>query len=295
MTYHELFHNVAFLIAVTLVAGYLLQLVVRILIGYILRRAVGRHSHMPEFERRKRANTLDRVFKNFSAIIIFVVVLVVVLAELHVNLPALLTGAGLAGVIFGLAAQNVIKNYLAGIFIILENQYRVGDIITLSELGSMYGTSGVVEDITIRTTKLRDMDGSLHIITNGTATVITNMTYNYASPVIDIGVSYDADINKVEAVINKTGELMQSDPRWHHAIIEPIKFLRVDSFSPSSVALKAIGKVKPGEQWTVAGEYRRLLIAAFKDNGIDIPLPQIVINEPKKHLVSKENRESKVA
>jgi len=144
-------------------------------------------------------------------------------------------------VVLGLGAQSTIKSYLAGLFIILENQYRVGDIITLNGLGIQDGVSGVVEDISIRITKLRDLDGNLHIVSNGTAQVITNRTFQYAKVNIDVPVSYDADIDKVQKVIDETGTAMASDEAWQKLILEPIKFLRVDSFNDFSVGRCAVG------------------------------------------------------
>ena len=274
-------HDRVFQIALTLVIAILLQLFVRSLIGIVIRRAVASHKQMSVAERKKRVTTLERVFQNSFSFILWIVVTVVVLAELQVNLAALLTGAGLLGVVIGIAAQSVVKNYLAGVFIILENQFQVGDVVSLGSIGSALTVSGVVEDITIRATKLRDMDGSLHIVTNGTATIITNMTYHYAAPVIDLMVGYDADIDLVENVINETGARMQDDDKFKDMIVEPIRFLRLDSFQPNAIDVKAVGKTRPGDQWAVAAEFRRRIKKAFDDNDIEMLLPQLAVNSSK--------------
>jgi small-conductance mechanosensitive channel len=207
-----------------------------------------------------------------------------ILRVLEFDLASIATGAGFLGIVVGLGAQATIRDYLAGMFILLENQYRVGDIVTLSGgttgVGtSGAGTSGVVEEITLRITKLRDLDGTLNIIRNGEASVVTNRTFDYSSVVLDVGVAYDTDIDTAERVMNQVGEEMLEDKILHEEINEPIKFLRVDRFADSAVILKAVGQVKPASQWTVAGEYRRRLLKAFAKEKIEITLPQLVIHQ----------------
>jgi len=267
-------------IAVTVIITLIVQLIVHATIGRIVRRLVHPHYHKSEIDERKREDTLISIFRTASSLVLWLVAIVIVLSEARVNIAALLTGAGLIGVILGLGAQNTIKSYLAGIFIIAENQYRVGDIITLNGLGITDGISGVVEDISIRITKLRDQDGNLHIVTNGTAGVITNRTFRYSGINIDLNVSYEADVSKIEATINEIGTTMAADPNWKDAISEPIKFLRVSSFNESSVTIKSVGKVKAGMQWDVAGEFRRRIMEAFKSAHIGIQYPQLVVREP---------------
>jgi len=141
--------------------------------------------------------------------------------------------------------------------------------------------SGVIEDISLRITKLRDLDGSLHIIRNGEASVITNLTYKYSSVVVDVGVAYDSDIDLVEKTMNEVGKKMLEEPELAAVIKEPIKFLRVDSFSPSAVVIKTLGKVIPSKQWDIAGEYRRRLLSAFNKKGIEIAFSQVVVHKAK--------------
>ena len=265
----DVLHQPIFQIVLTIGVAIILQIIGRSMIGFVIRRAVKTKRNMSDSEKNKRAKTLDRVFENLFLVILWIIALVTVLTELKINLTALLTGAGLIGVIAGLALQNVIKDYIAGVFIIIENQYQVGDVVTLGNIGSPIVTSGVVEDITIRTTQLRDVDGTMHIVTNGTATVISNMSFHYSVSVIDMNVSIGSDIDLVENIINDVGKDMQADDKWGDLIIKPIKFLRIDSFSDTSFAVKASGKVKPGEQWSVAGEFRRRIKKAFAENGIE--------------------------
>jgi small conductance mechanosensitive channel len=137
----------------------------------------------------------------------------------------------------------------------------------------------------VRITRLRDLDGNLHVVQNGSVTTATNLSLGFANVNIDIGVSYDTDIDKLEKIINKLGEQLAQDENHKDNILEPIAFLRLDSFGDSSVNVKALGKVKPGTQWEIAGEFRRRLKKEFDKNGIEIPFPQRVI-----HHIQEESK-----
>ncbi len=255
---------------------FIAQKIIRQFIHKIVRSIVKSHRYQTVQAERQREQTLEGVFRAASAVLLWIVGILLVLTSLNVNVPALLTGAGVVGIIVGFGAQNSIKDFLAGIYIILENQYRVGDIVTLA------GVSGQVESISIRITRLRDLDGYMHIIPNGEAKVVTNMSFVFSNVNLNIGVSYDADIDKVIKVINAVGKDIAQDATWHEFISEPIAFLRVDSFDDSAVKVKCIGKVAPGKQWDVAGEFRHRIKDAFDKNGIEIPYPQRVVHSAKK-------------
>lgn len=269
--------QILFTIAVLLLA----QILIRDTLGRLVRRIIRGHKYDTKAEEHQREETLVRVFRTLSATALWTIGTIVILAELHVHFAALLTGAGLIGVIVGFGAQNILKDYLAGIFVIVENQYRVGDIVSMTA-GVSTPVSGVVEDISIRATRLRDMDGNLHIVPNGSAGIITNLSYKFAQVNIDINVSYDTDIDKVEAIINAIGQEMADEETWEQKIVEPITFLRIDKFGDSAITVKALGKVKPAAQWDVAGAFRRRLKRAFEKNGIEIGLPQVIVHQAKK-------------
>ena len=250
-------------------------------INLLVKNIVDKHKYQSYSAREKRHNTLFRIFNGVFSLILWITSLTIILATFDIDISKLATGAGFLGIIIGLGAQATIKDILAGTFILAENQYRIGDIVTLSG-GSLSGeTSGVIEDISLRITKLRDLDGVLHTVRNGEASVITNRTYEYSRVVIDIGVSYDSDINKVEKIINKVGLEMKEDVSINESIREPIKFLRVDKFADSAIVIKVIGDVEPAEQWTISGEFRRRIIVAFRKNDIEIAFPQIVVHKAK--------------
>lgn len=252
-----------------------IQFVVRDYIGRVVEKAVRGKKYKNAKEERQREQTLTGLFRTALTIAIWFIGSILILNEFEVNLAALATGAGLVGIVIGFGAQSTVKDFLSGIFIILENQYRVGDVVSIG------GHAGIVEQVTIRTTKLRDLDGSVYFIPNGEVNTVQNMTLEYSGLIIDVGVSYDTDIDKAKDVMNKVGQELADDPDWKDRIIEPVEYLRLDSFGDSSVNLKAVGKTIPIEQWNVAGEYRTRLKKAFEKNHIEIPFPQRVIHQTK--------------
>jgi small conductance mechanosensitive channel len=249
----------------------------------VVRRSVHGDKYSTKAEELKREDTLIHVFRPLSRGVIWIIAFIVILGLFGVNLAALVTGAGALGLVFGIVAQSAFKDYIAGIYIILENQFRVGDVVLLAGT-----TSGVVEDITIRVTKLRDLDGNVHYVRNGDAGVITNMTSEWANANVDIQVGWDANIDQVEKIINEVGAAMATEEAWKPMIVEPVQFYRLDSFSPSAVTVKALGKTTPIDQWTVSGEFRRRIKVAFEKHGIERPYPQRVLHEAKSHKGDKK-------
>lgn len=242
-----------------------------------LRRRTSRHR-----EQEKRFQTLASVASTLVMIVIWLVAFFVGLNVLGVRIEALLTGAGIFGVIISLGAQNSIRDLLAGFFILAENQFRVGDVVRFYYNGQHI--SGTVEDITLRVTKLRDIDGNLHTIRNGFSEVITNRTFKYANVNIDLAVAYDTDIDQLEQLINAVGEEMSQEEVWQDKIIQPVAFLRIAEFGTSGIKVKVLGKVEAAEQWTVASEFLRRIKKAFDANQIEIPFDQVVVHQAKKHL-----------
>lgn len=261
----------------TLLCGAAAHVAVRFLIGIAVERAVRQQHYTTKSDELKREQTLKGVLRTLAAVVLWIVVVLVVLQQLGVNLAALATGAGLFGVMFGFGAQSAIKDFVAGLFIIGENQYRVGDIIKLQT--SAGPISGTVEELTIRITRLRDLDGNVHVVGNGVPVAVTNLSFEYANVNVDIGVAYTSDIDEVEKIINKTGLAMAKDTAWKDDIIEPIAFLRVDEFDDSAVRIKSLGKVRPAAQWAIAGEFRRRIKMAFDKAGIEIPYPHVVVQQ----------------
>lgn len=261
-----------FRVFLTICGLILAQVLLRTSIDRIVEQTVRRHKHTSQTEEHKREATLKNVFHTTSTITLWVIGVIIILWELDVKIGPLLTGAGLVGVVAGLGAQNLIKDGLAGVFIILENQIRVGDIVTLSTPTAT--VSGLVEDVTVRTTRLRDLDGNLHILTNGAIGVITNQSFQFAQVNIDIFITYETDVDLVEKLINEAGVLTTKTAALKEDIIDPIEFLRVDHLGEAFVTVKALGKVKPGSQWSIAGDFRRHLKVLFAKHKIK----QAVVN-----------------
>ncbi|MGO3701951.1 MAG: mechanosensitive ion channel family protein [Candidatus Saccharimonadales bacterium] len=275
----------------------IVALIVQVISGMIITATVGRilqhRRHivvktgpiLSKEDVTKQEKTLRGVLRTMATVIIWIMAAIAILGQLHVNLATLATGAGLFGVIFGFGAQNVIKDFVAGLFVIGENQYRVGDVVSMTVAG--VEVSGSVEDITIRITRLRDLDGNLHIVSNGSVQAVTNLSFQYANVNIDIQVPYTTDIDTLETVINEIGEEMSAHADWASNIYEPIAFLRIDDFTDAGIKIKALGKVVPAEQWAVAGEFRRRLKAAFDREGIAISYPHVIVQDEKPAVKSR--------
>lgn len=274
-------------ILLIILGAFLLQQIIKIVIDRGVQRFLAHHKFNGGLDAKKRRQTLSAMFKTFAAVIIWLVAITLVLLQLNVNLAGIATGAGLVGIVVGFGAQSSVKDVLAGVFIIAENQYRIGDIVSLLVNGK--DIWGEVEDITIRITRLRDLDGNTHIIPNGSIVVTTNLSFHFANANVDIDVAYDTDIDHAERVINDVGKNLAEDDEWKAHIFEPISFLRLEKFGDSSIRLKALGKVEPAKQWDVAGEFRRRLKKAFEEEGIEIPFNQIVIHQAKQKTPPKKS------
>jgi len=216
---------------------------------------------------RKRVTTLVGLLQTLALVVIWAVVAVVSLDQIGVDITPILAGAGIIGLAVGFGAQNLVRDLISGFFLVLENQVRVGDVAVVN------GTGGLVEAITFRTTVLRDLAGVVHVFPNGTITTLSNMTKGWSGYVIDVGVAYKEDTDRVVEVMREVGEELRRDPAYAHRILEPMEIFGVDSFGESEVTIKARFKTLPIEQWNVGREYRRRLKKAFDARGIEIPFP----------------------
>lgn len=220
----------------------------------------------------KREDTLIRIVHGSERVIVWLLAGLLVLSEVGVNIGPLIAAAGVAGLAFGFGGQYLIKDLISGFFIILENQYRIGDVACFD------GTCGLVEDITLRATILRDLDGTVHHVPHGSINRVANLSKQFARVNIDLGVSYNADLEKVIEVINEVGKELAEDALWKEHIRKPIQFERVNDFADSAVMLKVLGDTAPLQQWAVAGEFRKRIKIAFDKAGIEIPFPQRVVH-----------------
>jgi len=221
----------------------------------------------------KRENTLIRITNSTLDIAILLVTFLMILSQLGVEIAPLIAAMGIAGVALGFGGQYLIKDIITGLFLILENQYRVGDVI---EAG---GVTGTVEDITLRMTTLRDLDGTVHHVPHGEITLVSNKSKEFSRVNLDIGVGYGTEIDKVAYVINSVGNELAEDGEWKEKITKAPEFVRVQELGDSAIVIKVVGETKPGEQWAVAGELRKRLKIAFDAEGIEIPFPQMVVHK----------------
>lgn len=250
------------------IAALVLNKVVSRVIDKAIRIAVVSHHYTSKDAEIKRENTLIQIFTVTFRTLLFIVAGLMILKEFGIDIAPMIAAAGIAGLALGFGGQYLIRDIITGLFIILENQYRIGDVVNIDGLG------GSVEEITLRKTMLRDMNGTVHHIPHGEIKRVSNLSKDFARVNMDIGVAYDSDLEQVITVINDTGRLLADDPQWSDAFIKPIQFLRVDSFADSAIIVKALGETKVLRQWEVAGEFRKRLKKAFDEQGIVIPFPQ---------------------
>jgi small-conductance mechanosensitive channel len=222
-------------------------------------------------EREKRAETLTRVINNVLLIVVWAIVGMMILRQLGVDIGPILAGAGIIGVAVGFGAQSLVKDFLAGIFIMIENQFRVGDVIQAA------GQGGIVEKITLRTTTIRDLSGNVHVIPNGQIAVVTNMTKEWSRYMFDVGVAYKEDVDHVMEVLSEIGEELRKDEKFGPMIREPLQILGVDSFGDSAVNIRVMFTTEPLQQWNVGREFRRRIKKTFDERGIEIPFPHRTI------------------
>ena len=222
-------------------------------------------------EREKQAATLGKVIRNITRILVWGVAVMMVLKELGIDIGPILAGVGLMGLAVGFGAQSLVKDFLAGMFVLIENQYNVGDVIKVA------GASGLVEKITLRATTLRDLEGNVHIIPNGIIDVVTNRTRQWSRFVLDIGVAYKENVDEVMGVLKEIGDELAADAKFASMITAPLEVLGVQDFADSAVIIRVMFTTQPVKQWTVGREFRRRVKNTFDAKGIEIPFPHTTI------------------
>ena len=232
-------------------------------------------------ERVKRARTLGTTIRRFFSILIWTSATLMVLREIGVDITPLLTGAGILGLAVGFGAQTLVKDIISGLFLIAEDQVRLGDVVEINGIG------GGVEEINLRTIVLRDVEGMVHTISNGEIRVLANRSKDFSYYVIDLGVGYDDDTDRIVEVVREVALELMRDPRYAAFILEPLEVLGVDAFKPSEVTLRFRIKTLPLKQWEVGRELRRRIKRAFDARGIRIPVPQMSIQMRRELTPSK--------
>ena len=245
----------------------LLKLVIPRMVDRMVKvRGKGRHSKL-WFENRSK--TLSAIIASTLGIILVVVALFMILSELGIDIGPLLAGAGVIGIAVGFGAQSLIKDLLGGMFILIEDQYNKGDVVKIA------GIAGLVEEVNLRRTVLRDLEGIVHSIPNGQITTVSNYTRDWARVKLDISVGYGEDMDHVFKVINRVGKELAEDKYFKDLIKTPPQVLRVQKVGDSGIDIRVLGDVRPMKQWEVTGELRKRLKKAFDDEGIEIPWPHV--------------------
>jgi len=256
--------RIALIVLVAWIAIGLLQRAIRLFRERIAARLGDR-------EAVKRAETLGRVFRYTVAVVISLVAGMMVLSELGISLAPILGAAGVAGVAIGFGAQSLVKDFFSGFFILFEDQIRKGDVISAA------GHAGLVEEITLRHTRLRDYDGNVHYVPNGLIDSVVNMSRGYAQAVMDIGVAYREDTDQVYKVMRETARQLRADESFGARILDDLEIAGVDKWDDSAVVIRCRFKVVALEQWGVRREYLTRLKKAFDAAGIEIPFPHLTV------------------
>ncbi len=265
-TIASLFPVVSRIVLIVIVA-LIIQKIASGVIGKTIKLATVRHKGEEKEEFEQRIDTISGVFAATVGVIVWALTSFIVLSELGINIAPILTGAGIAGLAVGFGAQNLVRDIISGIFILLENQYSKGDVVKIAD------TAGLVEDINLRRTVLRDLDGIVHYVPNGEITKASNFTQEYSKINLNVEVSYETNLDHAIKVINEVGKKLAKDKEFSPMIREAPEVLRVDNLGESGVEIKIVGVTRPIKQWDVMGELRKRVKEAFDKEGIEIPYP----------------------
>jgi small conductance mechanosensitive channel len=218
-----------------------------------------------------RIETMNQVLRYAIAAVVLVVTAMLVLDQLGISIAPLVATAGVAGVAIGFGLQSLMKDYFAGVVLLIEDQIRKGDVIEAA------GKAGLVEQMTLRYVRVRDYDGNVHFIPNGAITTVTNLSREHAYAVIDAGIAYGSDIDRALEVMREVARAMRADAAFASRIREDLEIAGVERWENSAVVLRARFKVVPLEQWNVKREFLRRLKYAFDAAGIEIPYPHLTV------------------
>jgi small-conductance mechanosensitive channel len=231
----------------------------------------GTAQELSAVELKKRLDTLDGLVGNVIRFFIVIIAGLMILRSFDLDIGPAIAGLGVVAVAVGFGAQHLVRDYLNGALILIENQFSKGDVIRIA------GVSGTVEDFSLRRTTLRDLDGVVHTVPNGEILVASNLTRVWARINQDVIVAYGTDIDVATKVVDEVGTTMADDPAWKRRVLEAPRVDRVAALGEYGVTLKILGTVRAPDQWAAAGELRKRLLAAFREHGIEIPRPQRVV------------------
>lgn len=218
--------------------------------------------------RERRATALAALAGSVLTVFVWTTAVMMILGEFGINLGPIIASAGIVGVAVGFGAQDLVKDFLSGVFVLAEDQYGLGDVVDVGE------ATGVIEGVTLRSTRLRDVQGTLWHVPNGEIRRVGNMSQGWARTLIDFDVAYDTDLERAKQVILDTAQTMADDELWSPKFLEPPEVWGVERLGADGITIRMVIKVLPGEQWGISRELRQRVKASFDALGIDIPFPQ---------------------
>jgi small-conductance mechanosensitive channel len=256
-------------ILIIVFVSFLVLRAMRSVIRRMIRHLVERGDQQSR-ELTLKINTLSSVVESGGRLIVVVIAGMMILSNLHINIAPLLASAGVVGIAIGLGAQSLIRDFIGGFLILFEDQFGVGDVISVN------GFSGTVEHLSLRRTGIRGLDGSFTIVPNGDVRAVQNMTKDWSRALVDVDISYDDDVDHAIAVLSDLLNDIQEDPDIGSAVLEPANILGVQALGPYQVTIRLMVKTKPMEQWRVQRELRRRIKRALTNSGVTIPYPHNV-------------------
>ena len=270
-------HDGIYIILVLFASALIAHFGVKIL-GAIVRRTVGRiKTDISDDDVKKRQDTITSMFGTLIIVLVWVTAGFSILRRVGIDPAPLLASAGILGVALGFGSQSLVKDMLSGLFIIIENQYRVGDVVDIE------GAAGTVEQITIRSTVIRDIEGNVHYLPNGTVMHVINKTMGFSKVNFSVVVAADTNIDTLTAIINEVGAKIAADDKWKDKVLEPPHFVNIGSMTDTKLEARIVGKTPPSKQWTVTGEVRKRLLVAFKKHKIQlVEMPGVTSGAKKK-------------
>ena len=237
----------------------------------MLKRTARSKERIKKIEAEKRINTLMSISKRMGRLVIWLIFIMIFLRQVGLDIAPILAGAGIVGLAVGFGAQELVRDFISGFFMLFEDQIRKGDVANIN------GVVGIVEKIEMRTITLRDFSGTVHIVQNGKVNTLANMTKEWSAIVLDVGVAYKEDVDKVIRIMKEVGEKMATDKEYKDQILEPVEIFGLDKFADSALIIKARIKTIPLSQWAIGREYRRRIKYAFDENNIEIPFPHTTV------------------
>jgi len=250
-----------------------LYLAFRVVFPRVARAAIIRGAHPADDEIEKRADTIMAVVQRTAGVAFVVIGAVTILPELGVNITAIVTGLGITGLALALGAQALVRDAINGMFLLAEDQYRRGDVIKIAEV------MGTVEDITLRRTIIRDQDGVVHSVPNGSIGVVSNYTRDYAQVNVPVRVAYGEDLDRVGSVVTTMGNQLAADPRFRALVVDMPRLTTVEDVGEGAITAIVTARVRPSARWDVAAEVRRRLAEAFVAEKVRVPFASVGLED----------------